>query len=97
MAGQAGKRYFAGLARAIGHTPSQYAELKVLGPVPVNRESFAGAILQADPEPETIQLLQRAGIPLIPRHDPEFRDMSDFEIVKRLQTGMGAAKRLPAY
>lgn len=80
--------------RGIQHTPSAYAELKAIGSVPVNRDSFAGAILTDGATPETAQILERLGLPYATRtyrSTPE----QDLELVNMLQRGM-AAPRQPA-
>lgn len=81
--------------RAIQHTPSRYAELKVIGSTPLNRDSFAGAVFQDEARTPARTLLEQAGIPIIERHSQAYRNMSDLEIVEMLQKGM-AAGRQPA-
>ena len=81
--------------RAIQHTPSRYAELKVIGSTPLNRDSFAGAVFQDEARTPARTLLEQAGIPIIERHSQTYRNMSDLEIVEMLQKGM-AAGRQPA-
>lgn len=81
--------------RAIQHTPSRYAELKVIGSTPLNRDSFAGAVFQDEARTPARTLLEQAGIPIIERHSQAYRNMSDLEIVEMLQKGM-AAGRWPA-
>lgn len=82
--------------RAIGHTPSEYAELKVLGSVPVNRDTFAGVLLDRGAEPRTLEILDQLGLPYINRSDPAYHGVPTLELVNRLQSGMGAAARQPA-
>lgn len=80
--------------RGIQHTPSAYAELKAIGSVPVNRDSFAGAILTGGATDETAQILERLGLPYTTRaysSTPE----EDLALVNMLQRGM-AAPRQPA-
>lgn len=82
--------------RAIGHTPSEYAELKVIGSVPVNRDTFAGVLMDRGAEPRTLEILDQLGLPYINRSDPAYHGVPTLELVNRLQSGMGAAARQPA-
>lgn len=80
--------------RGIQHTPSDYAELKVMGSVPVNPESFAGAIVHGQALPDVRDALQRLGLPMVESSlaaSPE----EQLRVVNALQRGL-AAPRQPA-
>lgn len=80
--------------RGIQHTPSDYAELKVMGSVPVNPESFAGAIVRGQALPNVRDALQRLGLPMVESSlgaSPE----EQLQLVNALQRGL-AAPRQPA-
>lgn len=80
--------------RAIQHTPSNYAELKVLGSVPINADTFAGASTRGEALPEVKRAFDKLGIPLVERSlsaTPE----EEMLIAKMLQQGM-AYGRQPA-
>lgn len=80
--------------RGIQHTPSDYAELKVLGSVPVNPESFAGAIVRGQAFPDVRDALQRLGLPMV-ESPLNASPQEQLEMVNALQRGL-AASRQPA-
>lgn len=94
--GEAGELYkAAALARrGIQHTPSEYAELKVLGSVPVNADTFAGAMVQHGAMPETERILKYLGLPVIEK-SRSWTPEQELEAITALQRGM-AAPRQPA-
>lgn len=79
--------------RALQHTPSDYAEVKVLGPVQVTPDSFAGVIAQGDVRDELRDLLARNNLPLILRNSADNINKSDLELVNQLQAGNPYYKR----
>lgn len=81
--------------RGIQHTPSNYAELKVLGSVPVNSDSFAGAILQDEPLPAVRNALNYLELPWMTRRQIDAQGMTQLDAVNALQRGL-AAPRQPA-
>lgn len=79
--------------RALQHTPSDYAEVKALGPVQVTPDSFAGVIAQGDVRDEIRDLLARNNLPLILRNSADNINKSDLELVNQLQAGNPYYKR----
>jgi hypothetical protein len=79
--------------RALQYTPSDYAEVKVLGPVQVTPDSFAGVIAQGDVRDEIRDLLARNNLPLILRNSADNITKSDLELVNQLQAGNPYYKR----
>lgn len=79
--------------RALQHTPSDYAEVKVLGPVQVTPDTFAGVIAQGDVRDEIRDLLARNNLPLILRNSADNINKSDLELVNQLQAGNPYYKR----
>lgn len=80
--------------RGIQHTPSDYAELKVLGSVPINPDTFAGAVVRGQALPDVRDALQRLGLPMVESSlgaSPE----EQLQLVNALQRGL-AAPRQPA-
>jgi len=80
--------------RGIARTPSEYAELKVLGSVPVNADTFAGAMVQHGAMPETERILKYLGLPVIEKVH-SWTPEQELEAIAALQRGM-AAPRQPA-
>ena len=80
--------------RGIQHTPSEYAELKVLGSVPVNADTFAGAMVQHGAMPQTERILKFLGLPVIEKSH-SWTPEQELEAITALQRGM-AAPRQPA-
>lgn len=79
--------------RALQHTPSDYAEVKALGPVQITPDSFAGVIAQGDVRDEIRDLLARNNLPLILRNSADNINKSDLELVNQLQAGNPYYKR----
>lgn len=79
--------------RGLQHTPSDYAEVKALGPVQVTPDSFAGVIAQGDVRDEIRDLLARNNLPLILRNSADNITKSDLELVNQLQAGNPYYKR----
>lgn len=79
--------------RALQRTPSDYAEVKALGPVQVTPDSFAGVIAQGDVRDEIRDLLARNNLPLILRNSADNITKSDLELVNQLQAGNPYYKR----
>ena len=79
--------------RAIQHTPSDYAEVKALGPVQITPDTFAGVIAQGDVRGEIRDLLARNNLPLILRNSADNITKSDLELVNQLQAGNPYYKR----
>lgn len=87
--------------RAMAYTPSNYAELKVSGPVPVNAENWAGAITTDEHTlAESVQkALAKSGVPLVHYKSSWLRSETDpqttQEIMQALQANAGLARRRP--
>lgn len=79
--------------RALQDTPSDYAEVKALGPVQLTPDSFAGVIAQGDVRDEIRDLLARNNLPLILRNSADNITKSDLELVNQLQAGNPYYKR----
>lgn len=79
--------------RAIQHTPSDYAEVKALGPVQITPDTFAGVIAQGEVRDEIRDLLARNNLPLILRNSADNYFTSDLELVNQLQAGNPYYKR----
>jgi hypothetical protein len=79
--------------RALQHTPSDYAEVKALGPVQITPDTFAGVIAQGNVRDEIRDLLARNNLPLILRNSADNIPKSDLELVNQLQAGNPYYKR----
>ena len=80
-------------SRALQHTPSDYAEVKALGPVQITPDTFAGVIAQGAVRDEIRDLLARNNLPLILRNSADNITKSDLELVNQLQAGNPYYKR----
>lgn len=80
--------------RGIQHTPSDYAELKVMGSVPINPDSFAGAVVRGQIMPDVEDALKRLGLPVVVSPF-DATPSEQWSTVQALQRGM-AASRQPA-
>lgn len=85
--------------RAVQHTPSEYAELKVHGPVSVTAENWAGALLRepnVDSEGQKLlETLVRSGVPVVNVERPGVYREEAAEIARLLQRQAGPARKQP--
>lgn len=79
--------------RGIQHTPSAYAELKVLGSVPINSDSFAGAILQDEPLPAVRNALNYLELPWMTQKQLNEQGITQLDAVNALQRGLAAPRQ----
>lgn len=90
--------------QAYRRSPSEYAELKVHGPVPVTGENFAGVVLrpgqrQTDANDAVIKALVDRGVPVVSLMNEPGSGISNstraFELADILQKQAGPARKQP--
>ena len=95
-AGEALKKRLEQLPSKLAAVPSEYAELKVLGPTPVTKENWAGVLLPSNSDDRYGPLFQRMGLPTL-QHAPNTSELELFYLAKELQDAAGPARKQPIF